>query len=154
MFIKQYRCQNSQLSSRISNNNHLKSFMFLSSQGVSSSGEVIGPTGLGSCHPTLGGISRRPILVKSWVSRSASRFGVVSSFSPAKIELAPAKKQSACASSEREARPALRRTNDFGISILAVAIVLTNSKVSSSASDSGVPSTLTTLLIGTLSGWG
>ena len=73
-------------------------------------------------------------------SSSASGFGVVSSRSPRKTELAPARKQSACASSDSDRRPALRRTIDAGIRMRAVAIVRTSSNGSSGGrSPSGVP---------------
>ncbi len=48
---------------------------------------------------------------------------MVRSLFPAKIEFAPARKQSACSASLIEIRPAERRTIDFGIRIRAVAIV-------------------------------
>ena len=58
-----------------------------------------------------------------------------------KIELAPAKKHSACISSLISVRPAESRTYDFGIRMRASAMVRTNSIVSIfSALPSGVPS--------------
>ena len=47
-----------------------------------------------------------------------SGFGVVNNLSPAKIDPAPAIKQSACVSIESEVRPAERRTIDSGKAIL------------------------------------
>ena len=65
-----------------------------------------------------------PSRPRSLSSLLLAGFGVVSSFCPIKIELAPAMKQSAWASSERDSRPALNRTIDAGIKIRAVAIIL------------------------------
>ena len=53
--------------------------------------------------------------------------GVVSSFGPPKIELAPARKHSACVSSLIVSRPADSRTIDFGMVMRATAIVRTKS---------------------------
>ena len=64
---------------------------------------------------------------------SSPGFGVVSSRSPRNTELAPARKQSACASSVSDSRPALSRTIDAGIRMRAVAIVRTSSSGSSGA---------------------
>ena len=65
---------------------------------------------------------------------------MVRSFSPVKIELAPARKQSVTASCERPRRPAARRTRDAGIRMRAVAMARTMmSGSSSSAAPSGVP---------------
>ena len=50
-----------------------------------------------------------------------------------KIELAPARKHSACASSDSDSRPALSRTIDAGIRMRAVAIMRTSSSGSSGA---------------------
>ena len=99
------------------------------------------------------GIGVMPSRSNSASSAATSGFPVVSSFSPWKIEFAPATKHSACSSSLISARPALRRTIDAGIMIRATAIVRTNSNGSSSAVPaSGVPSTCTRRLIGTESG--
>ena len=77
----------------------------------------------------------------------------MSKVSPTKMELAPAKKHSACVSSLMAVRPAESRTCDFGIMMRASAIVRTNSIGSiGSASPSGVPSIGISMLIGTLSG--
>ena len=57
-------------------------------------------------------------------SRLCSGFGVVSSLSPTKIEFAPAMKQSVMASRLSDRRPALSRTRDEGISVLAAAIAV------------------------------
>ena len=71
-----------------------------------------------------------------------------------KIELAPARKASAWVSSLIVSRPADSRTTERGIMTRAAAIARTNSIPSSgSASASGVPSTRTSMLMGTLSGW-
>ena len=79
--------------------------------------------------------------------------GVVNNFSPKNIEFAPAKKHKACNSSLIASLPAVKRITAFGIIILAVAIVRTNSKGSKSAvSPRGVPLIFTSILIGTL--WG
>src|SRR5215813_6656252 len=99
--------------------------------------------------------SRNPSRPSNAWSRLRSGLGVVSSRSPMKIELAPARKQSACASSESESLPALNLTIEAGIRMRAVAIILTSSKGSvSGCSASGVPATRTNRLIGTLSGCG
>src|SRR5262249_7983566 len=60
-------------------------------------------------------------------------FGVVRGFSPQKIELAPARKQSACSSLLFTSQPAESRTTEAGIRIRATAIVRTNSSGSASA---------------------
>ena len=57
-------------------------------------------------------------------------FGVVSNFSPANIEFAPAMKHNACSDTDISVLPALSRTIAFGISILAVAIILIISQIS------------------------
>ncbi|CSI08606.1 Uncharacterised protein [Vibrio cholerae] len=67
--------------------------------------------------------------------------------------MAPAIKHSACICSFIFSRPAERRTADFGIIMRATAIKRTKSKGSTSSTcSSGVPFTLTSMLIGTLSG--
>ena len=100
-------------------------------------------------------MARRPRSRNSRSSSSRSGFGVVSSFSPTKMEFAPARKHSAAASRVRERRPALSRTIEAGISRRAVAIVRTSvSGSTGSASPSGVPATRTSMLMGTLSGCG
>src|SRR5450432_307010 len=87
------------------------------------------------------------------LSSSKVGFGVVSSLLPAKIELAPAIKQKACSGIVISARPALSLTMDFGINILAVAIMRTISQISTFGLFSrGVPLIRTSALIGTLSG--
>src|ERR1700722_19819561 len=67
----------------------------------------------------------RPSELSNRASSPGSGFGVVNSFSPIKRELAPATKQRATASRERDRRPALRRTIEDGIRIRAVAIMRT-----------------------------
>ena len=89
------------------------------------------------------------------ISSLMSGLGVVSNLSPAKIELAPAKKHKACPSWLIWVRPADRRTCDSGITIRAVATIRTISKISTGLQSSkGVPSTGTKALIGTDSGCG
>src|SRR5579862_1628760 len=56
--------------------------------------------------------SRIPKSANRRLSASCSGFGVVSNFSPRKTELAPARKQRACASALSASRPALNRTID------------------------------------------
>jgi len=58
-----------------------------------------------------------------------SLLGVVSSLSPVKMELAPAKKHMACSDWLNRTRPAERRTIDLGITIRAVAIIRIISKI-------------------------
>ena len=100
------------------------------------------------------GIAVMPSLAIRVASRSWPGFFVVSSLSPRKIELAPARKHSACSSSLICSRPADSRTIEAGITMRATAMVRTNSMPSSGAwPSSGVPSTCTSMLIGTLSGW-
>ena len=65
--------------------------------------------------------------LSSFRAASLSGLSAVSSVSPTKIELAPAKKHSACVSSLISVRPAESRTNDFGIMMRASAMVRTNS---------------------------
>lgn len=55
----------------------------------------------------------------------------MSSFSPVKIEFAPARKASACASALIESLPALSRTMALGSRILATAMARIHSKMSS-----------------------
>src|SRR6185312_2965184 len=87
------------------------------------------------------------------LSSSKSGLGVVNNFSPEKIEFAPAIKHNACSATVISLRPALNLTIAFGIIILAVAIILIISQISTFAFPSnGVPSTLTNALIGTLPG--
>ena len=62
------------------------------------------------------------------LSSSTVGLGEVSSFSPEKIELAPATKQSACASSDSASRPADRRTRALGATRRAQATVRTSSE--------------------------
>src|SRR5262249_25553042 len=95
----------------------------------------------------------RPIACRNSTSPSADGFGAVSSLSPKKIELAPARKQSACSSRLMRSRPALRRTRDLGKASRAIAISRTSCSGSTGgASASGVPAIGTRQLIGTLSG--
>ena len=95
----------------------------------------------------------RPRESSNKASSSGSGFGVVSNFSPIKSEFAPATKHNATASRDSERRPALRRTIAAGIRMRAVAIMRTKTSGSSgSRCPSGVPATLTSALIGTLSG--
>src|SRR5438874_2419528 len=63
-------------------------------------------------------------------STSTSGFLAVRSLSPKKMELAPAKKQSAWPSREIRVRPAASRTRASGNAIRATAINLTSSKIS------------------------
>ena len=123
---------------------------------------------MGKAHPTKAhsapcqvSLSARPLRherpqaegSKSLRSACMAGLGVVRSFSPKKIEFAPARKQRACNSSLIASRPAESRTNEAGIMIRATAMVRTNSSGSRGpASASGVPSTRTSILIGTLSG--
>ncbi len=80
---------------------------------------------------------------------------VVSSFSPKKIEFAPAIMHSSCASSFICSRPAESRTIARGIRMRAQAIIRTISIGSTGRiRASGVPSTATSALIGTDSGCG
>src|SRR5689334_9107606 len=65
----------------------------------------------------------RPSLANRAASAPPPAFGVVSSFSPVKIELAPARKHSACVLSDMLSRPADRRTMDLGIVMRATATV-------------------------------
>ena len=98
---------------------------------------------------------RRPADSSIAMSSSRSGFGVVSSFSPKKIELAPARKHSSCASLLSAVRPAESRTRACGITIRAAAHIRTSSNGSSGGrSASGVPATGASALIGTLSGGG
>ena len=74
---------------------------------------------------------------------------------PTKIELAPAKKHRVTASGESCFRPAANRTREAGIRMRVVAMARTISNGSSAGIDaSGVPSTRTSILMGTLSGCG
>ena len=89
------------------------------------------------------------------MSRSRPGLGVVSSCSARrKIELAPARKHSAWVSSLMSSRPAESRTIDFGIVMRATAMVRTKcwSRSRPALPDNGVPSTCTSMLIGTDSG--
>src|SRR6476619_3095546 len=65
----------------------------------------------------------------AWSSSKAG-LGVVSNLSPEKIELAPAIKHKACSATLISARPALNLTIAANIIILAVAIILTISQIS------------------------
>src|SRR5437588_2191979 len=88
-------------------------------------------------------------------SPSAEGLGAVSSLSPKKIELAPARKQRICSSRLILSRPALRRTRALGKAIRVVATRRTSSMESTgSAFSRGVPAMGTRLLIGMLSGDG
>ena len=69
--------------------------------------------------------SSRP--VNRAASSSCSGLGVVSSFPPTKMELAPARKHRACISALIVSRPADSRTMAFGQTIRATATVRTNS---------------------------
>ena len=93
---------------------------------------------------------RMPRTSSMCISSLISGLGVVRSLSPAKIELAPAKKHKACPSRDIFIRPAERRTWDCGITMRAVAIIRTISQISTGgSSSSGVPSIGTKALIGT-----
>ena len=105
-------------------------------------------------------IATRPSFANKAASALSPALGVVSNLSPVKIELAPARKQSACVLSLMLSRPADSRTIERGIVIRATATVRTNSMssifasgVPASMSPSTVPFTGTRALIGTLSGW-
>ncbi|KAF3514285.1 hypothetical protein F2Q69_00002193 [Brassica cretica] len=121
------------------------------------------------------------VLNMSW-SASKSLFGVVNSFSPVKIEFAPARKHKACSGMVNRTLPADNLTMAFGITILAVPIILIISHISTGCqkknthkiflkallplgsacdllhyedtfwSSSGVPFTASRALTGTLSG--
>mmetsp|Transcript_18011 Transcript_18011/g.32233 ORF Transcript_18011/g.32233 Transcript_18011/m.32233 type:complete len:234 (-) Transcript_18011:668-1369(-) len=94
-----------------------------------------------------------PRFLNMRLSASSSGFGVVSSFSPAKIELAPDMNIMACSDSLKRARPAESLTFDCGMTIRVVAIMRHMSQASTGSSFSrGVPSTATSALIGTDSG--
>ena len=77
--------------------------------------------------PASGGAACRPASRSSARSASTSGLPVVSSFSPKKTELAPARKQSICASRVSASRPADSRTRARGIRMRAVAIMRTSS---------------------------
>ena len=78
---------------------------------------------------------------------------MVRSFSPIKMEFAPARKLRAVHSRVSDFLPALSLTLEAGIKILAVAMVRTKMSGSSvSVWARGVPSTRTSKLMGTLSG--
>src|ERR1700722_8429032 len=82
----------------------------------------------------------KPSLRNRSMSLSFPGLPAVNRTSPTKMELAPAKKHSACISSLIAVRPADRRTYDFGIMILASAMVRTKSTGSIGvAFASGVP---------------
>ena len=90
--------------------------------------------------------------IEQFAVGSFSGLPAVSKVSPTKIELAPAKKQSACISSLMAERPADRRTKDFGIMMRASAMMRMNSiGAIGAASASGVPGIGISMLIGTLS---
>ena len=105
-------------------------------------------------------IARSPSLANSAASASAPALPVVSNLSPVKIELAPARKQSACVALAHALAAGREPDHARGIVIRATATVRTNSissifasGVSASMSPSTVPLTGTSALIGTLSGW-
>src|SRR6266436_5483860 len=96
-----------------------------------------------------------PRFSRSCWSASGGGFGVVRSFSPVKMEFAPARKQSVTASDDISRRPAASRTREAGIRTRAVAMARTMTSGSSAfTSASGVPSFRTSMLTGTLSGCG
>lgn len=74
------------------------------------------------------GVSPRTLNM-SW-SASKSLLGVVKSFSPVKMELAPARKHSACSGMEKRTLPADNLTIAFGMTIRAVAIIRIISHIS------------------------
>ena len=78
----------------------------------------------------LGALGIRPRILNIAWSASKSLFAVVRSFSPAKMELAPARKQSACSGMENRTRPAESLTIAFGITIRAVVIMRIISQIS------------------------
>ncbi len=80
--------------------------------------------------------------------------GVVSSRAPQKIELAPARKHSACISSLMSSRPADSRTIDAGMADARDrdACARIRARRAPASRPSGVPATRTSRLIGTLSG--
>src|SRR5205807_8166462 len=101
----------------------------------------------------LGSSGVMPAWWKNAMSCSYPGLPVVSSFSPKKMEFAPARMQRSCASSLICRRPAERRTFDAGRRMRAVAIIRTSSSVPSGGrSASGVPWTRTSMLTGTDSG--
>ena len=75
-------------------------------------------------------LALRPSIENIAMSSPKDGLGVVSNFSPAKMEFAPAIKQNACSEILISALPALRRTIVAGIRILAVAIMRTISQMS------------------------
>ena len=83
-----------------------------------------------SSLPKLGALGIRPRILNIAWSASKSLFAVVRSFSPAKMELAPARKQSACSGMENRTRPAESLTIAFGITIRAVVIMRIISQIS------------------------
>ena len=67
-----------------------------------------------------------------FLSSSKSGLAVVSSFSPVKIELAPAIKHNACSATDIRTRPADKRTRALGIVMRAVAIMRSISQIDTS----------------------
>src|SRR5581483_6240394 len=65
-------------------------------------------------HDSLGTPAGSPIARNRSSSASAAGLGAVSSFSPKKIELAPARKHNTCSSRLMRSRPALSRTRALG----------------------------------------
>ncbi|EAU66596.1 hypothetical protein STIAU_3593 [Stigmatella aurantiaca DW4/3-1] len=103
---------------------------------------------------TSGARGWMPAFSSKAMSRVYSGLPVVSSFSPKKSELAPASMHRSCASSFICMRPADSRTMARGMSRRAVAMVRTISTVSTRfCPANGVPSTATSALMGTDSGW-
>ena len=105
--------------------------------------------------PIIGSSAARPGPIKA-AHHGPDRDWVWSAvFHRMKIELAPARRQRACVSSDICSRPADRRTTLCGIIKRATAIVRAKSMPDSgNESASAVPPTGTRALIGTLSGWG
>lgn len=83
-----------------------------------------------SASAQLGAFGVRPRILNINWSVSKSLFGVVNSFSPVKMELAPAMKQSACSDMENRTLPADSLTIASGITMRAVAIIRIISHIS------------------------
>jgi len=101
------------------------------------------------------GFDFSPSKVKSSLSSLCFWLGWVNSLSPAKMEFAPARKQSAWPSFEKLILPADSLTTDPGNTILVVAIILIISQMLINPwFSNGVPGTGWSALMGTDSGCG
>ncbi|RWV85462.1 hypothetical protein BHE74_00002257 [Ensete ventricosum] len=78
----------------------------------------------------LGALPDKPRILNIIWSASKSLFGVVNNFSPVNMELAPAKKHSACSGIENRTLPADSLTIALGITMRAVAIIRIISQIS------------------------